>query len=283
MPQLGAPPSIDASMRRPSLGPDDGALVRAPAVLAEGDTGFGLDFEIVTEPIVIHDDSLATTLPLVDYRTTLTLLYGVGVFGFAELNLALPLVFAAGDGYAALSAGQMDDVPGAALGDLSIEARAMWPDPIALGPVDLRLGASSGIRFPTGDPFAFAGDSTVTGSIAALSELSVEWFYFRLELGVRVREAEQLLDVTIGSSLTIASAAGVELFDDRLALGATMLALVGLEDSVHPIVGALEARVRAASYLDLVVAAGAGLGEAVASPGFFASAGLRAYTPEEAD
>jgi hypothetical protein len=283
MPQLGAPPSIDASMRRPSLGPDDGSLVRAPAVLAAGDSGLGIDFEIVTEPLVVHDDSLGTTVSIVDHRNTLTLLYGVGVFGFAELNVALPLVFAAGDGYAALSGRQVGEVPAAALGDLSIEARATWPEPIALGPLALALGASSGIRFPTGDPLAFAGDSTVTGSIAALSELTWRWLYLRLELGVRVREAEQLLDVTIGSSMTVASAAGVELFDDRLALGATVLALVGLEDSVHPLVGALEARVRAGSFFDLLIAAGAGLTDAVASPGFFANVALRAYTPEDAD
>jgi hypothetical protein len=280
-PQIAAPPSIDSSIRRPSLGPEDGSLVRAPDVLAHADTGVGLDFEIATRPIVLHDEALDTSTAVVDRRSTLTLLYGVGLFGFAEVNLALPLVFAAGDGYSLLSAGQLGTIPEAAVGDLSLEARAMWPDAFALGPTSLRLGATSAIRFPTGDRLAFSGESTVTAAVTLLAELAYEIAFLRLEAGVRMREPERFVDVTIGSSVTLASAIGVDLFDDFLSLAATVLASIGLEDSVHPVLGAIEARLRASRYFDVVLAAGAGLTDAVGSPGFFATAGFRAYTSRE--
>ncbi len=209
----------------------------------------------------VTDDGVRRTLAA--SQTTMTLSSSLGLFNRFELGLAVPVVLTQSVG-----AEIVDPALGAAgsqvaLGDLRVQAKARVYD---VGPFS--FGVSVPVTLPTAGNAAYAGYSGPTVTPTALAQ----WRGARrsavlLDLGVAVRQPQQLLNLTVGSAFTYAVAGKVDLVPSiDLSAQASVAGEVGFLGA-SAVQSPLEALValRWMPFKGLVLTLGAGPG---LSPGY---------------
>jgi hypothetical protein len=256
-------------------------LTRGAALLTHLESAVGFDVQYVRRPLVILDHATGEQSALVDGRTTLTALYGLGLLDFAQLSLALPAVFQSGTGRSVYTGVATDALARGAAGDLQLDLAARWPEPLALGPAALTMAVASGLSVPTGDSEAFTGSPGVSGVVEAMGWLGWGPLRVGVDVGVIAREPSALLDRRVGSEVFAATTAGVSLFDEALSAMVGVRATFPLiEGGAVPVLWMAEGRARLLPdrRLQLALGAGTGLGDAVRSPALMVVASL-AYVP----
>lgn len=260
----------DAQLRWPSLTRGDLVLVRGTAVIPHLEAAVGLDADLVRRPIVLVDRALDRSRDAVGTRLTTTLLYGVGIEGHSQLALAVPIAWQQGKGRAPLTRDPRDGLEAGAAGDLRLDfAHALTPGCGAARSGRGGVLLASGVVVPTGDGRSFAGgggaaayvEAAGTGRLGALA-LAASW-------GIRARRGAELAGEAVGTELSIALGAAVELLEARLVLAAEAQALVGLRrGAATPVLALVEGRARFGAWREAEVALGLGrgLGEALRAP-----------------
>lgn len=138
--------------------------------------------------VVLQDSSGAEVAVPVQHQLSLDYLFGIGLGDRVALGLLLPsVVYQHGDDVTDLVSGAAA-LPTAALGDATVSAKAILLPAGSLG--GFSLGAVARVSLPTGDPTSYASESSATGELRLLSELSLVAFGLRATLGAKVRGEE---------------------------------------------------------------------------------------------
>lgn len=246
-PHLGT--CLSADTLWPHAGAGSFASVAGTETVPAGRFALGLVTSYVAKPITLRTPSPGPLLspaqtaefgflnPWVDStarhavegQVSPTLLVAYGVTSRLELDLALPVVAAQwGSGVSALSGG--DGLSVAAMRDLRFGAAFALLTREATGPRPSGLGLTlrSGISMPTGSTRQFAGE----GAVVWIPSLAADWragpARVGAEVGGRIRPTRELLGTRLGTQLTVAVGAMVDILHLRagtLALGAEARAL----------------------------------------------------------
>lgn len=197
---------------------------------------------------------------------------GIGLFGYGDLGLTLPVVaYQAGDDLAAFGA-PGTQVEGSALGDARIVLRAKL---LAWDP-GLGLALAVPVVIPTGDSATFNTDGEVTGGLDLLADYRLTGgSLVALNVGYRLRPQRVVLNYVSDDVVRWGAAT-------ELPLGASGLALLGSaygsipvtteapqgsdsrRDTPVELLGGV--RYRFSDRFETSVAGGAGLGRSVGTP-----------------
>ena len=140
---------------------------------------------------------------------------GIGLFGFMQFELALPVALEMTGGQAT---GAIEPVEGGGLGDMVIRVKGTLLDNRLGG---FGIGLSLGLSVPTGDEENFRGDGAVGVLTNAIFDWRTPWTNLSLNIGVRVRSEErQFLTVAFGHELTYGLGIEVQAWRDRIMIDA---------------------------------------------------------------
>jgi outer membrane protein OmpA-like peptidoglycan-associated protein len=215
---------IDLQQFRPRAGAGDVLGVESARVQGHGVWRLGVLFNSADDPLVARTADGDELVRLVDAQTTADLLFAVGLWDRYQVSLELPVVLHQDTG--AMSS----EIDRAGVGDLRIVPKARLVDR-AVGRGRLGLAGSveliipSGIDFHSQDSFGaqpqLAGDYTIAGSRLVAN------------LGLRLRNERQLIDINAGTELTYGLGARLPLpvGGDRIAAIGTLSGAVGLADT----------------------------------------------------
>lgn len=150
--------------------------------------------------VVLEDGSGAEVAVPVKHQLSLDYLFGIGLGDRVALGLALPsVIYQHGDDLGDRVSGA-SALPTSALGDAALSAKAILLPAGALG--GFALGAVARVTLPTGDPTSYVSESTATGELRILSELSLVAIGLRATLGAKVRgEETTYVDQAFGHEL----------------------------------------------------------------------------------
>ncbi len=125
-------------------------------------------------------DRGTTTQTVVGARSFVDVVGGIELGRWAGIGLDLPVL--------------LDQ--GGALGDLRIVPRV---ELLHRGPFG--LAATLGLRVPTGDTSKFLGEGMVVFEPRVAAQVDAGWFHVGLNLGVRVRQERQYIDLKVGDEV----------------------------------------------------------------------------------
>ena len=199
--------------------------------------------------------------PLLESQTGLDIGASIGLFGWLETSLVLPMTAA----QATSTAGAIDPALGAetavaGIGDLRIAPKVRLLELPALA-----LALALPVTFPTGKASGYMGQDGVTGGATAIAEYGGPGrFRAVANVGVVFRSAVQLMNLDVGNALTygLGSEVPFALLGQRFAGLATLVGQVGLSGGQAAVEAPLEllAGVRWYAPLGLTAAAGGGPG-----------------------
>jgi hypothetical protein len=150
--------------------------------------------------VVLQDAAGAEVAVPVQHQLSLDYLFGIGLGDRIALGLLLPsVVYQQGDDIADRVSGA-SALPTGALGDATVSAKAILLPAGSLG--GFALGAVARVTLPTGDPTSYVSESSATGELRVLSELSLVALSLRATLGAKVRGEETVyVDQAFGHEL----------------------------------------------------------------------------------
>lgn len=206
------------------------ATVPGTETIARQQVAFGLVTSFVSRPIILH---IASPGPdgsdqyVVNSQLNGNFLFAYGVTDRLQLDFALPVTFIeTGAGTSPLTGG--DDLRDTAVRDLRfglafaiIPRDRVSPDSIGTqtGPgKNWSLTGRLGVTAPTGDSTDFAGERTAVFVPSIAADYRIKAFFFGASVGARVRPVTEFAGARVGTQLTTAAGAGVDILDrDRLA------------------------------------------------------------------
>ncbi len=150
--------------------------------------------------VVLQDAAGAEVAVPVQHQLSLDYLFGIGLGDRIALGLLLPsVVYQNGDDIDDRVSGA-SALPTGALGDATVSAKAILLPAGSLG--GFALGAVARVTLPTGDPTSYVSESSATGELRVLSELSLVALSLRATLGAKVRGEETVyVDQAFGHEL----------------------------------------------------------------------------------
>lgn len=150
--------------------------------------------------VVLQDATGAEVAVPVQHQLSLDYLFGIGLGDRIALGLLLPsVVYQNGDDIDDRVSGA-STLPTGALGDATVSAKAILLPAGSLG--GFALGAVARVTLPTGDPTSYVSESSATGELRVLSELSLVALSLRATLGAKVRGEETVyVDQAFGHEL----------------------------------------------------------------------------------
>jgi OmpA-OmpF porin, OOP family len=138
--------------------------------------------------VVLEDGAGNEVAVPVAHQLSADYLFGIGLGDRVALGLSLPSVlYQQGDNVADRISGATA-LPLSALGDATVSAKAILLPAGSLG--GFALGALARVTLPTGDPTSYVSESSATGELRLLSELSLVAFAVRATIGAKVRGEE---------------------------------------------------------------------------------------------
>lgn len=150
--------------------------------------------------VVLEDGSGAEVAVPVKHQLSLDYLFGIGLGDRVALGLSLPSVLYQQGSDISDRVSGASSLPTSALGDATVSAKAILLPSGALG--GFALGAVARVTLPTGDPTSYVSESTATGELRLLSELSLVAIGLRATLGAKVRGEETVyVDQAFGHEL----------------------------------------------------------------------------------
>lgn len=263
---------LDGERFAPSVGAEGTFGVEHPSVAAHLDWGLGLFVNYANDPIVVRDGNNVLVHVLED-SVTADLVGSIGLFGFAELGVGLPVHLEyEGDGYVN---GPAVLQPGTGVGDLRLVPKFALIRKITRAQ-RLQLGIGVPITLPTGDAEQArgAGDFTVTPKLLFAFHRSGIGIGF--DVGYKFR-AEHPANLPYGDAVTIEPWAAYAATDNltlRVEVNAEKeidTAVPGADFPVE-ILGGLDYRV---GPVDLFGGASFGLTDGIGAPAFRLISGIR--------
>jgi hypothetical protein len=150
--------------------------------------------------VVLEDGSGAEVAVPVKHQLSLDYLFGIGLGDRVALGLSLPSVLYQQGGDITDRVSGASSLPTSALGDATVSAKAILLPSGSLG--GFALGAVARVTLPTGDPTSYVSESSATGELRLLSELSLVAIGLRATLGAKVRGEETIyVDQAFGHEL----------------------------------------------------------------------------------
>jgi outer membrane protein OmpA-like peptidoglycan-associated protein len=265
---------LDAERFAPAVGTEASFSFEHPGVPYHLGWGLGVFFDLADEPVVEREGDEVLSRPL-ERAASIDLLASVGLFGWAELGVHLPLqVVYDGDDYAA--GGTMLSADGG-VGDLRIVPKVVL---LRSGSAasHVLVGFSVPTTLPTGDDEALRGAGGVTAEPRLTAALHGERLGFGVAAGYRWR-AEHPVGLPYGDEIALGVMASFALVPDSLALQAELFGgkQVGadVEGADFPIEALAGLIYSLTDSWDLHAAAGLGMTDGIGDPTFRLVAGLR--------
>jgi outer membrane protein OmpA-like peptidoglycan-associated protein len=258
-------PVIDAQGMRPSPSP------YAVFGVDTADTSEALDFALgawlnyASAPIVEQRPGSDKVVPVVDQQLALHLTGALGVARRVELGFDMPLLMINNGVSNGASFG------GVVLGDLAVRAKGT-----AFSSRDHAVGLAGivELRAPTGDDTVFASDGGFVGSPRLVLDTRLGPATLAANLGLALRSARAVRDLTYSSEITYGLAARVNILrGDLLAIdasvhGRTQLRSPLSDESTSPLEALLGVRLRTPAGVIVGMGAGGGLAEGLTAPDF---------------
>lgn len=273
--------SLDPQHFKPT--PDAAALftVDTAEIRPSGAVDVGTVFNYGQDLLVLRNvDTLARAGSFVSQRLDANLLASVGVLGFLELGIDVPLIGlqSGATGLGMLPEQSSQQLSSAGIGDvrLMVKARLLREDlhgiSLAVLPV---LTAPTGRELNGAGGFGFLPEVVVSRRLGALR--------FAANLGVRLQPTSQLNELTVGNELVWRAGGGLDFAELGTgvpvevlleAYGQTALAEPFKRAQQSPVEALLGARYNLGNGLGLQAGAGRGLSMGYGAPAWRAFAGL---------
>jgi len=208
---------LDAERFAPAVGTEASFSFEHPAVPFHLGWGLGLFFDLADDPVVEEQGDEVLSRPL-DTAASIDLLGSVGLFGWSELGVHLPLqVVYNGDDYA--QGGAMLAADGG-VGDLRLVPKAML---LRSGSVERHflLGFAVPVTLPTGDDEALRGAGGVTVEPRLTMATHGERLGFGASVGYRWR-SQHPVGLPYGDELTLGLMASYDIAPDMVSFQAEM-------------------------------------------------------------
>ena len=278
-------PKLNVIQFRPSPLQGDILWVRTATEPAHLSFGTGLWFTWVSKPLRLINPVDGTSTYTIMRDAGVTELFGnVGLFGFMDVGLSLPLVVASGDADPRVRLGEqkLEQVHGFSLGDmrLSLKGTILGGNGKGVG-----LALAEDLSFPTANRRIFAGDENVTSTTYAVLDFSMRGWAAALNLGVRLKKAVELEGRSYGHQLLLATGLSAPILCGVLEAIGTMEVRTSLsrpfqaeyEDALD-LAGGVRAHF---SNLSLAAMAGGGSLKGYGSPAWMAGLTLSYAPPVE--
>ena len=213
-------------------------------------------------------------------QTTATLAGSVGFFGRVELGVALPVVITQTVGAASIADGLSAGGSQVSLGDVRLQAKAQLFDVGAFS-----FGASVPVTLPTAGNAPYAGATGVTATPTMLAQWSgPRRAAVLVNLGVALRQPQQLLNLTVGNAMTWSVGGKIDLVP-RHDLSAMVnvggeIGLLGAAAVQNPLEALVALRWMPIKGLALTLGAGPGLSQGYGTPRFRVVASIGWVPPE---
>ncbi len=222
---------------------------------------------------------------LVDTATYADINLGIGLFGFMQLDIGLPLALEMSSAPDVTAIAPIARTDGAGLGDLVMRLKGAAVDSTDGG---YGLAFSLGLSFPTGDEDRFRGDPGVGVHLAIINELRSTYATLALNVGTRIRSAEAtFLNGTYSHELTYGLGVDVGAWPSHVHLGFEVFGKTPLEDPFSSqessgLEGMFGVRWWVVPNLAIEAGAAVGLVQGVGTPAFRFLTGV-SWAPRESD
>jgi hypothetical protein len=239
-----------------------------------------LAYQLETDGLTVTAGSYKERV--IELAHILNLNVGVGLFGRAQVELAMPIALASES-----SDGMSSSTPlsSTSIGDLLLRGRVRLLDN-ALG--GLGVAVSAGVTAPTGDSASFRGDPGVGILLDAIVDWRTSRTVVSLNLGAHVRTKEaKFLTATISHELTYGLGLEIFLARDRLSVaselfGHTPVSAVFQDESTSSLELMFGPKWWVMPALSVQAAASAGLVRGIGTPSFRFMLGVQ-WAPRSTD
>jgi OmpA-OmpF porin, OOP family len=205
-------------------------------------------------------------------QITTELVAAMGLFGKLQVGLAVPVhVFQKGSDFTASGVATGEDLKGASVGDLRLEAKY---EAVSFGPTnEFTLALIPGITIPTGDAEKFTGDRSVTGRFKALMEMALTDVRAAAMLGALFRQPSENFAAKVGQQLLYGVGVDYRVHRDVSLIG-EVAGRSGLSNfakgykDANPLEGAAGMRIGLPKMLSLTLGGGLGIIRGIGAPKF---------------
>ena len=251
-----APPELDVQHFHPHANQYGWFATESAQTLELWQPAFGLWFNYAHDPFVHRRDGIVADHIVADLAT-MDLQAGIG-FGVADIAIDVPIhVAVAGEGLSAWGG----EVSGAAMGDLRVQPKIRFVDPVKRG---FGLGLALPVSLPTGNQERYVGLSTVaidptllvTGHLGDKVRLGGN-------LGAHLTGTVETEDLNVGPAFIFRAAVGVSPIE-QLELRGEVFGLMG--SAGNPVEWLAGACVQPVKGLRITVGGGSSLGLGISAP-----------------
>ncbi len=237
--------------------------------------------DVPLRAVTVTDEGVRQTLAA--SQTTMTVSGAIGLFNRVEVGLAVPVVITQAVGAGVVDPGLSAGGSQVALADLRVQAKVRLLD---VGPFS--FAASLPVTLPTAGGAAYAGYAGPTATPTVIGQ----WNGPRrsavlLDLGVAIRQQQQLLNLTVGSAFTWAVAGKIDLvpkYDvSAMASVGGELGFAGAGAVQAPLEAIVAVRWMPIKGLALTLGAGPGLSPGYGTPRFRVVASLGWVPSDDAE
>lgn len=198
---VGTDGSIDAQTFWPAAGPSEHIALRGSVLQPSGDVGFGLNLNLMRQPLSLTPTGGSQPQYAVDTALTSDFLFAVGFARRFQISAAVPVVLSqSGEGTVPVLGARGARLPDTSIRDLRLEVswaivqRARRRDARGAG-LRLDLGAS----LPLGDDKGFQGSGGFTFSPMVDFDWRIPLLTLTANVGARVRGTSRIADLEVGS------------------------------------------------------------------------------------
>ena len=263
--------SVDAQRFDPQGGAYDLLAVPSARVADHLTVSGGFLADYAAQPVRLVSASAGRSVELVKGMTSGSLTASLGLLGWAELSLTLPMALS-GSGQPASAADPRlaSETPAAGFGDLRVTPRISLVTPEA----GIRVALLAPVSFPTGSATYQSAGTIVAVPTAALELGAPGGWRLLADAGVRLRQDQSFAGVDLGTAFVYGVAGEVPLLGGRVAALATVTGAVG-SSSDQPLEALAAVRVRGPAGLEFTLGGGPGLSHAYGTPQYRVVAGLQ--------
>jgi OOP family OmpA-OmpF porin len=216
---------VDSDTFWPHPGPQRFAAVGGTEIVAPGQTAFSLVASYQNQPLLLDGPSpglTGTRHALIDHQINANFLFAHAISRRLQLDLAVPItLYQSGTGASPIRGG--DALRDTAVRDVRVGFAFVLMPRTSFGNATAQpngdgvaLTARFALGAPIGDNDSFAGDRGVVYAPSVAADVRLGRMFFGGELGGRVRPVTEFAGARIGTQLTAALGAGVDILPRRM-------------------------------------------------------------------
>jgi OOP family OmpA-OmpF porin len=216
---------IDSDTYWPHPGPQRFAAVGGTEIVAPGQTAFSLAASYQNQPLLLDGPSpglTGTRHVLIDHQINANFLFAHAISRRLQLDLAVPVtLYQSGAGASPIRGG--DALRDTAVRDVRvgfafvlIPRTSFGSEPAQPTGDGFAVTSRFALGAPIGDNDSFAGDRAVVYAPSVAADVRLGRLFFGGELGGRIRPVTEFAGARIGTQLTAALGAGVDIFPRRM-------------------------------------------------------------------